>query len=62
VDVTLIVDPRLSMSSSVRPKRATFSFVTDQRYMRKADRFRTKMAIAEFNNQLKKNSKKLLIS
>jgi hypothetical protein len=56
VDVTLIVDPRLSMSSSVRPKRATFSFVTDQRYMRKADRFRTKMAIAEFNNQLKKMS------
>ncbi len=56
VDIANIVDPRLSMSSSVRPKRATFTFVTDQRYIRKADRFRTKIAIAEFNSQLKKMS------
>ena len=49
-----IVDPRMSMGTGQRAKRATFNFVEDQRYIKKADRFRTKMAVAEFNNQLKK--------
>lgn len=49
-----IVDPRMSMGTGVRTKRATFTFVEDQRYIKRAERFRTKMAVAEFNNQLKK--------
>lgn len=35
-------------------KRPTFTFVEDQRYIRRAERFRDKMAVQEFNEQLKK--------
>jgi hypothetical protein len=49
-----IVDPRMSVPSGDRKKRATFAFVEDQRYIRKAERFRNKMAVAEFNMQLKR--------
>jgi hypothetical protein len=49
-----VVDPRMSVPSGDRKKRATFAFVEDQRYIRKAERFRNKMAVAEFNMQLKR--------
>eukprot|EP00292_Cryptomonas_paramecium_P004759 CAMPEP_0113685530 /NCGR_PEP_ID=MMETSP0038_2-20120614/14726_1 /TAXON_ID=2898 /ORGANISM="Cryptomonas paramecium" /LENGTH=515 /DNA_ID=CAMNT_0000605633 /DNA_START=103 /DNA_END=1646 /DNA_ORIENTATION=+ /assembly_acc=CAM_ASM_000170 len=48
-----IVDPRMSVPTGDRKKRATFTFVEDQRYIRRAERFRNKMAVAEFNKQLK---------
>lgn len=54
VDVASIIDPRMSLGTSVRYKRPTFQFVEDSRYIKRADRFRTKMAVAEFNTQLKK--------
>jgi U4/U6 small nuclear ribonucleoprotein PRP3 len=49
-----IVDPRMKVGAAVRQKRATFTFVEDQRYIKRAERFRNKMAVAEFNEQLKR--------
>ena len=49
-----LVDPRLSMDTGRRQKRATFNFVEDQRYVKRAERFRNKMRIQEFNEQLRK--------
>ena len=44
----------MSISAGERKKRATFTFVEDQRYIKRAEKFRNKMAVAEFNTQLKK--------
>ena len=49
-----LVDPRLGMDTGRRTKRATFNFVEDQRYIKRAERFRNKIRIAEFNEQLRK--------
>lgn len=49
-----LVDPRMSMDTGRRQKRATFTFVEDQRYIKRAERFRHKMQIQEFNEQLRK--------
>jgi U4/U6 small nuclear ribonucleoprotein PRP3 len=49
-----LVDPRMSMDTGRRQKRATFTFVEDQRYIKRAERFRNKMRIQEFNEQLRK--------
>jgi len=49
-----LVDPRMSMDSARRAKRATFTFVEDNRYIKRAERFRNKIRIAEFNEQLRK--------
>ncbi len=49
-----LVDPRLGMDTGRRTKRATFNFVEDRRYIKRAERFRNKIRIAEFNEQLRK--------
>ena len=49
-----LVDPRLGMDTGRWTKRATFNFVEDQRYIKRAERFRNKIRIAEFNEQLRK--------
>lgn len=49
-----LVDPRMSMDTGRRQKRATFNFVEDNRYIKRAERFRNKIRIAEFNEQLRK--------
>jgi hypothetical protein len=42
------------MDTGRRTKRATFNFVEDRRYIKRAERFRNKIRIAEFNEQLRK--------
>jgi len=49
-----LVDPRMSMDTGRRQKRATFTFVEDSRYIKCAERFRNKIRISEFNEQLRK--------